>query len=365
MLTIKRQKLEMPVDDPIPARKRSLQAELELMKGEVEQVEHRRSSSSSSSKTETVSYRPTYRAVLARKGYLVRQTLGTGSYSKVKFARSFDHDREKVAVKIVDKGKAPKDFQQRFLPREVAIWPRLKHPHIIQNLEIFEDNRRLYMILEYAENGDVLRYIQRSGAVSENRAGYWTRQIGDAVRYLHEINITHRDLKLENLLLDHENNIKICDFGFVKEETSQELSRTYCGSKSYAAPEILKGQPYDTRKADIWAIGVILYILVTGKMPFDESKGNRGVLEEQRNLNFPWQKFKKPVSEECQSLILWMFRYDYNDRPDIYGLLHHSWLAENCSAPPLECPKREVSTGHVTRKSSRPTPVSTQTTDSQ
>lgn len=356
MQAIKRPKLEMPVDDS-PARKKSLQAELELMKGEVEQVEHRRSSSSSSSKTETISYRPTYRAVLAKKGFLVRQTLGSGSYSKVKFARCSDHDRETVAVKIVDRGKAPKDFQQRFLPKEVAVWPKLKHPHIIQNLEIFEDNRRLYMILEFAENGDVLRYIQRTGAVSENRARYWIRQIGDAVRYLHEMSITHRDLKLENLLLDSENNIKICDFGFVKEDPSKELSRTYCGSKSYAAPEILKGQPYDTQKADIWAIGVILYILVTGKMPFDESKGNQGVLEEQRNLNFPWQKFKKPVSESCQSLILWMFRYDYGDRPDVYEVLEHRWQKEEDARPEVTKKETSSSSGQLSKKSSKGKPV--------
>lgn len=319
--THKRQK-RVAMGEP-PANSQSLQHELEIMQGEVEAVEVRRSTTD---RCETIKYRPTYRAVLAKKGLLVKQTLGSGSYSKVKFALCLTGNTIKTAVKIVDRNKAPKDFQQRFLPREIKIWPLLNHPNIVKLLDIFEDSRRVYMVLEYGENGDVLRYIQRTGAIKEGMARNWTRQICEAVRYLHEQNITHRDLKLENLLLDNNYNIKICDFGFVKEDPARELSKTYCGSKSYAAPEILKGEPYDTQKADIWAIGVILYIFVTGKMPFDESKGNHGVLEEHRKLNFPWHKIKKNVSEECRALILWCFKYDFSERPDIYDVLGCLWF---------------------------------------
>lgn len=329
MLPEKRSKKRMAEESSSKPDK--LMAELELMQSELEQVDVKRSLSS---RNETVTYRPTYRAVLAKKGYLVKQTLGSGSYSKVKYAHCFKSDRDKVAVKIIDRTKAPKDFQHRFLPREMEIWPKLRHPHIIRMLDIFEDNRRVYMILEFAENGDVLRYIQRNGAIKDIIARSWTRQICEAVRYLHEQNITHRDLKLENLLLDGTHTIKICDFGFVKEDCMRDLSRTYCGSKSYAAPEILKGEPYDPRKADIWAIGVILYIFVTGKMPYDESKGNQGVLEEHKRLNFPWQKFKKNVSDDCRCLILWLFSYDYKDRPDIYELLGSPWFKQDVKIRP-------------------------------
>lgn len=287
---------------------RAMVNDLENMKAEVEPIEVRKSSST---KIETVTYRPTYRAVLAKKGLLVKQTLGSGSYSKVKFAFCLEnYDYQKAAVKIVDRNKAPRDFQTRFLPRELAIWPRMIHPNIARMHEMFEDNYRVYMILEYAENGDVLRFIQRSGAIKEHMARIWIRQVGDAVRYLHDQDITHRDLKLENLLLDNYFNIKICDFGFVKSHSMKELSKTYCGSKSYASPEILRGEPYDPKKADIWAMGVILYIFITGKMPYDESKGNHGVLEEQKKLNFPWHKFKY-VTPENKSLILWLFQNGY------------------------------------------------------
>lgn len=270
-------------------------------------------------------YRPTYRAVLARKGYLVRNSLGSGSYSKVKMALDFTGCSDKVAVKIIDRLKAPRDYQDRFLPRELDIWPKLNHPNIISLHECFQDSRRVYMILEYSEGGDVLRYIQNSGALSENMARMWTLQIADAVRYMHDMDVTHRDLKLENLLLDSDRNIKICDFGFIKGESTKDLSQTYCGSKSYAAPEILLGRPYDPRKSDIWALGVILYIFVTGKMPFDETKGTKSILEEQRVLDFHWPKMRK-ISTTCKNLIKNMFTWDYEQRPDIHAVLAEQWF---------------------------------------
>ena len=323
MLPNKRPRLMMD-EETSSDDERAMLTEMESIKGEVEAIESRKSST----KTETVTYRPTYRAVLAKKGLLAKQTLGSGSYSKVKFAFCMNNYKvSKVAVKIIDRAKAPKDFQARFLPRELEIWPKMKHANIIRMTDMFEDSHRVYMVLEFAENGDVLRYIQRSGAIKEQLARIWIRQVCDAVRYLHDQDITHRDLKLENLLLDSAYNIKICDFGFVKDECMKDLSKTYCGSKSYASPEILRGEPYDPKKSDIWAIGVILYIFVTGKMPFDESKGNHGVLEEQKKLNFPWHKFKN-VTPEGKSLILWLFQANYQDRPDIHIVMSTEWMLE-------------------------------------
>ncbi|KAL4237520.1 hypothetical protein ACF0H5_002234 [Mactra antiquata] len=321
MLPSKRPRIDM--GDESSSWESTMMNDLENMKAEVEPIEVRKSTSS---KIETVTYRPTYRAVLAKKGFLVKQTLGSGSYSKVKFAFSLENnDYHKAAVKIIDRSKAPRDFQTRFLPRELSIWPRMIHPNISRMFEMFEDNYRVYMILEYAENGDVLRYIQKSGAIKEHLSRIWIRQVGDAVRYLHNQDITHRDLKLENLLLDNNFNIKICDFGFVKSNSMKELSRTYCGSKSYASPEILRGEPYDPKKADLWAMGVILYIFITGKMPYDESKGNHGVLEEQKKLNFPWHKFKY-ATVDIKTMILWLFQNTYQDRPGIDMVMDHEWM---------------------------------------
>jgi serine kinase len=137
--------------------------------------------------------------------------------------------------------------------------------------------------LEFASQGDLLTYVQRVGAIPEQKRTLWSYQLCDAVKYLHELEVVHRDLKLENLLLDingnknktkklmkiiflYLDNMKLCDFGFSKDvlKCKEYLSKTYCGSRAYVSPEILLGLPYDAKKADIWAIGVIIYIFVTG-----------------------------------------------------------------------------------------------------
>jgi len=135
-------------------------------------------------------------------------------------------------------------------------------------------------------------------------------------------------------------SVQICDFGFIKSvgTGAEALSRTYCGSKSYAAPEILTGVPYDPKKSDIWAVGVILYIFVTGKMPFDETKGTKSILEEQRQLNFHWAKSAKRIpSLACQALIRRMFIWEFTTRPAINVILGDIWFSLNdtsMAAPP-------------------------------
>lgn len=125
-------------------------------------------------------------------------------------------------------------------------------------------HNKVYMVMEHACNGDLLTLIQSAGAVNELQARRWSVQLASAVSHLHSKNVTHRDLKLENVLLDCHQNVKICDFGFSKYFATRELSNTYCGSKAYASPEILLSLPYDPCKADVWALGVIIYIIVTG-----------------------------------------------------------------------------------------------------
>jgi serine kinase len=181
----------------------------------------------------------TDRAFLAQKRIVLKETIGKGSYSKVKEAFDFQK-MHKVAVKIIDCFKAPQDFQDKFLPRELDIWPKLNHDNIIKMFDCLVREKKIYMILEYANGGDLLTYIQNlTSPMSELKAKSWTKQICNAVNYLHSLNIIHRDLKLENLLIDlTSNKIKICDFGFSKIVYSDEneLSRTYCGSKAYASP---------------------------------------------------------------------------------------------------------------------------------
>lgn len=272
--------------------------------------------------TEDGAKKLTYRAVLAQRGFLVRKTLGSGSYSTVKLAFCLHRQQRRVAVKVLNQKMAPKDYLVRFLPKEKTVWPRLDHPHIIKIFEMFEDTSRTYFILEYAARGDLLRYVQKYGPVHEVLARHWFSQACKAIEYLHSRAIAHRDLKLENIMLDEKYRVKIGDFGFVKDDVASTLSKTFCGSKSYVAPEILRGRPYDPRKSDVWAMGAILFIMVTGTMPFDETRGNKAMLAEHKKMEFSW----KGASESCRALVLYLFTYLFEERPSMSDVKRHPWM---------------------------------------
>ena len=231
-----------------------------------------------------------------------------------------------MAVKIINKSSAPRDFVNHFLPREIEVLQRVRHKFVVEITEILATNDgRIFIVMEYAQHGDLLRHIQQNGAIDEDRSRYLFKQLIKSVEYLHSRRIVHRDLKCENLLLTRmkddlpninvsrqghsqtslsktppesprrydmgnmltpkfntdEVKLLVTDFGFSRRfENEDERSRTFCGSAAYAAPEIIKGEPYKMRDHDMWSLGVILFIMVCGTMPYDDSNV-RKMLKEQ------------------------------------------------------------------------------------
>ncbi|KAJ8982612.1 hypothetical protein NQ317_005084 [Molorchus minor] len=224
-------------------------------------------------------------SVLESHGYFLGKTIGTGSYATVRVAHSERHEGN-VAIKIVVKG--------------------LRHPNLIRFLQAIETTHRVYIVMEYAENGSLLDIIRKDQHIDENRARRWFRQLVDAVEYCHERGVVHRDIKCENLLMDIEWRIKLSDFGFarghVRSRNGQpSLSETYCGSYAYASPEILRGIPYQPEYADIWSMGVVLFAMVYGRLPFDDSNYKELIKQVSNKVSFP----KEPkVTSTCKSLVI-------------------------------------------------------------
>ena len=154
---------------------------------------------------------------LEKKGYVISRKIGQGSYATVHLAEYSEGGRRvKLACKIFDKERAPKDFLDKFFPRELDILTRIENPHIIQVHSILQRGPRVFIFMRYAENGDMLDFIRQNGLAPERQAKIWFRQMVQGLQYLHSLNIAHRDLKCENILLSRHWNVKLADFGFAR-----------------------------------------------------------------------------------------------------------------------------------------------------
>jgi BR serine/threonine kinase len=193
--------------------------------------------------------------------YRVVRTLGTGTTGKVKLGEHVVTG-DYVAIKIIKKSDfGLKPALKAKIEREIALMRLLDHPQILKLVDVLDSPRHLHLILEYAENGELFDYLVRAQMLREDTALDIFRQLIFGLEYLHSRSICHRDLKPENILLDSNGRIRIADFGFARWMRSK-IAETSCGSPHYAAPEVIRGQPYDGCAADIWSAGVILHALL-------------------------------------------------------------------------------------------------------
>ncbi|XP_045175943.2 testis-specific serine/threonine-protein kinase 1-like [Mercenaria mercenaria] len=262
---------------------------------------------------------------LKKRGYSLGTSLGEGSYAKVKSAYS-EKLQKRVALKIISRKKVPRDFREKFLPRELKIIGQVDHQNVIKMYELIEFHNKVYIAMEHAGHGDLLEFIKLRGAIPEEKAKVMFFQLAQAINYLHNRNIVHRDLKCENILLDNTNNIKVSDFGFARTFDAGDISKTFCGSAAYAAPEILRGQPYHLPLHDIWAMGVILYIMVCGSMPYDDSNIKK-MVKDQTEKKVAFSK-SKSISDICKTLVYSILEVNSKKRTTIPQMLQNPWLAQ-------------------------------------
>ncbi|XP_015792710.1 MAP/microtubule affinity-regulating kinase 3 isoform X2 [Tetranychus urticae] len=252
--------------------------------------------------------------------YRLLKTIGKGNFAKVKLARHLPTGTE-VAIKIIDKTLLnPSSLQKLF--REVRIMKMLDHPNIVKLYQVIETEKTLYLVMEYASGGEVFDYLVAHGRMKEKEARAKFRQIVSAVQYCHQKRIIHRDLKAENLLLDCEMNIKIADFGFSNEFSPGQKLDTFCGSPPYAAPELFQGKKYDGPEVDVWSLGVILYTLVSGSLPFDGAN-----LKELRERVLRG-KYRIPfyMSTDCENLLKKFLVLNPVKRSSLEAIMKDKWM---------------------------------------
>jgi len=265
--------------------------------------------------------------------YELGPKIGEGMFGKVKEA--VDEDGKRVAVKIISKsalvGKTTKEVEN--LQKEVLFMRTLNgHPNVLQLIDIHEDEKNLYLILELAAGGDLFDKIVGDGGFSEETACGFFNQVINGLEYCHSKNIVHRDLKPENLLLGREDTLKISDFGLSNSLIDDEtLLKTHCGSEKYAAPEIMgSSAEYLGPPTDIWSAGVILYIMTAGAFPFTEATIRCDLYVSLMQGKF---QFQHKMSPELIDLLMKMWEINPRERITIPEIRKHPWFNLNNALP--------------------------------
>ncbi|XP_060951099.1 serine/threonine-protein kinase BRSK1-like [Limanda limanda] len=274
--------------------------------------------------------------------YRLEKTLGKGQTGLVKLGVHCITG-QKVAIKIVNREKLSESVLMK-VEREIAILKLIEHPHVLKLHDVYENNKYLYLVLEHVSGGELFDYLVKKGRLTPKEARKFFRQIISALDFCHSHSICHRDLKPENLLLDEKNNIRIADFGMASLQVGDSLLETSCGSPHYACPEVIRGEKYDGRRADVWSCGVILFALLVGALPFDHDN-LRQLLEKVKSGVFHMPHFIPP---DCQSLLKGMIEVNPEKRLTLEAIQKHAWYQGGRNEPcPEQPPPRRVCVSRI------------------
>jgi MAP/microtubule affinity-regulating kinase len=257
---------------------------------------------------------------------MLGKILGQGAYAVVRIG-SHRVTSEKVAVKTYEKYRLTDSAKKRNVKREAQIMQNLSHPHTIKLLDSIENSRQIHLVMEYVGGSSLHSYLKRrtSRRLEEAEARRVFRQIVQALAYCHSSAVTHRDIKLENVMMDEQNNVKLIDFGFSTNMPAGSKSKTFCGTPSYMAPEIVARREYYGPPVDVWAIGVLLYAITAGTFPF------KGASDKDLYRKIIKGSFEIPecVPAKVKVLIKRMLQVDPLRRPTCQQLLADAWLSDH------------------------------------
>lgn len=286
---------------------------------------------------ESIYRRQSETEALNKHGFKLMKELGEGAFSRVFLSvyqfPSSATDKKSVflACKVINTKKTATVYTRKFLQRELDILRSCSHPNIIFVHSIFTRNNKYFIFMRYAERGDLFEYLLSNGALTEEQCAVWVRQLSSAIQYLHKLEVAHRDLKCENVLITKNFNAKLSDFGFVRSCIDDitfkvQLSNTFCGSLTYVSPEIIKGSPYEPKISDMWSFGVLIYIMLNKAHPFSSTHLQSLYQNQiQRNWKFTCKKIDS-VSQGAKELISNLIEPDTKKRWTIDNVLDCDWM---------------------------------------
>ncbi|EJD39005.1 Pkinase-domain-containing protein, partial [Auricularia subglabra TFB-10046 SS5] len=247
--------------------------------------------------------------------YTLGKVIGEGTYGKVRLG-THRLTATRVAIKQIPKALSAQ------LTREIHHHRRLHHPHVTQLYEVIATESYIWLVTELCAGGELFDYLVEKGRLSEDETRALFGQLCLAVAYIHDKGVVHRDLKLENVLLDERCRVKLGDFGFTREFERGSLLDTFCGTTGYASPEMLLGKKYHGQEVDVWSLGIILYALLTGTLPFDDDD------EDEMRDKIIKGEYEDPewLTADARDLIRRVLVQDETKRLTIAQILAHKWF---------------------------------------
>ncbi|TYG92795.1 hypothetical protein ES288_A11G060500v1 [Gossypium darwinii] len=260
--------------------------------------------------------------------YEILKDIGSGNFGVAKLVRE-KWSGDLYAVKYIERGPKIDEHVQR----EIMNHRSLKHPNIIRFKEVLLTPTHLAIVMEYAAGGELFERICNAGRFSEDEARFFFQQLISGVSYCHAMQICHRDLKLENTLLDGSTapRLKICDFGYSKSSVFHSQPKSTVGTPAYIAPEVLSREQYDGKIADVWSCGVTLYVMLVGAYPFEDPedpKNFRKTIQRILSVHYSIPDYVR-VSKECKLLLSRIFVADPEKRINIPEIKQHPWFLKN------------------------------------
>jgi len=260
--------------------------------------------------------------------YEAGRTIGIGGYAEVKLGRDLKQQDRRVAIKVVKKDLTDSKAIER-LEREIKFLYEIDHPNIVKLYDCLNSDTSAILVMEFVEGEtlDEFVYQSKNQCLPEDVARFLFRKVHSAVSYCHALGIVHRDLKMENIMVSSTGDLRLLDFGLGNTWEPGTLLETFCGTLEYAAPEVVsKEKPYEGGPCDVWSLGVILYVMLTGKFPFEDD--SVAAVLEKMQLGFPAIELQQTLPPGVISLFEIIFRPNPKERCTLRQLGEHPWVLE-------------------------------------